>query len=96
MLKESETIEFKNFKRGFSVIFYKNEELSKVEETTQKTTQKILDSIKENKYISRKELAEKIGITEDGIKFQLNNLKKKRLLKRIGPDKGGYWKIKED
>ena len=67
------------------------------EETTQKTTQKIIDLIKENKNISRKELAEKIdNITEDGIKYHLNKLKKQGVLKRIGPDKGGYWKIIEN
>ncbi len=35
-------------------------------EATQKTTQKILALIKENPYITKKEIAEKIGITEDG------------------------------
>ncbi len=62
-------------------------------ETTQKTAQKILALIKENPYITRKELAEKIGITEDGVKYHLSNLKKSGRLKRIGPDKGGYWKV---
>lgn len=61
--------------------------------TTQKTTQKILDLIAANPSISRKELAEKIGITADGIKYQLSSLRKKKRLKRIGPAKGGYWEI---
>ena len=59
----------------------------------EKTTQKILDLIKENSQITRKELAEKIGISENGIKFSLNQLKQKGLLKRIGADKGGHWGI---
>jgi predicted HTH transcriptional regulator len=64
------------------------------EKTTQKTTQKILELIKENPYITRKELAEKIGhITEDGIKYHLNKMKKEGKIKRVGPDKGGHWKI---
>jgi ATP-dependent DNA helicase RecG len=33
------------------------------------------------------------GITEDGIKYQLNRLKEQGILKRIGPDKGGFWQI---
>ena len=66
------------------------------QKTTQKTTQKILELIRENPYITRKELAKKIdNITEDGIKYYLKRLKEKGILKRIGPDKGGYWEIIE-
>jgi len=35
-----------------------------------------------------------VGISEDGIKYHINNLKKKGFLKRIDPDKGGYLEIK--
>jgi len=43
---------------------------------------------------SRNELAAALGdITEDGVKYQLNKLKKQGIIERIGPDKGGYWKI---
>ncbi len=64
------------------------------QKTTQKTTQKIIELIKQNPKISRKNLANKIGnITEDGVKYNLNKLKQEGKLKRIGPDKGGYWKI---
>ncbi len=61
--------------------------------TTQKTTQKILELIKENPEITRKELAELINITEDGVKYHLTKLKKQKKIKRIGPDKGGHWKV---
>jgi ATP-dependent DNA helicase RecG len=63
------------------------------QKTTQKTTQKILGLIKENPDITRRELASTIGISEDGIKYHLTNLKNMGLLERIGPDKGGYWRI---
>ena len=65
------------------------------QKTTQKTTQKILEIIKGEPQITRRELAKLIGISEDGIKYHLNNLKQKSILKRIGPDKGGYWEIVE-
>lgn len=45
---------------------------------------------KENLKITRKEFAEKIVISEDGIKFNLDQLKKQNKIKRVGPDKGGY------
>jgi len=83
--------EFTNF---FTVIFKRPPTPQKItQKTTQKTTQKILELIKENPKITRKELAEKIGISEDGIKFNLNQLKKQNKIKRVGPDKGGYWEI---
>ncbi len=41
-------------------------------------------------------MAEKIGLTADGIKYHLSNMQEKKLIKRIGPDKGGYWKIIAD
>ena len=61
-----------------------------------KTTQKIIEVIKLNPYMSRKEIAEKIGnITEDGIKYNLAKLVKEGKIKRIGPDKGGSWEVLE-
>lgn len=73
-----------------------------VQKTAQKTTQKIsemelkiLEVIKENSGFSRNEIAEAIGnITPDGIKYHLSSLQKKRLLKRVGGRKEGYWKVK--
>jgi len=61
------------------------------QKTTQKTTQKIIELIGQNPGITRRELAEAIGITEEGIKFNLAQMQKKGLLKRVGPDKGGRW-----
>ena len=64
-----------------------------VEYLTQKTTQKIIEAITKKSDITQKELAAVIGITEDGVKYHIARLRKKSLLKRIGPDKGGYWEI---
>lgn len=46
-----------------------------------------------NPKATRKELAEKTGLTPDGIKWNLNKLKKEGIIRRIGPDKGGHWEI---
>ena len=53
----------------------------------------ILKLIKENPYISKKELSKTIGISTTAIDKNITRLKKKGLLKRIGPDKGGYWEV---
>jgi ATP-dependent DNA helicase RecG len=39
-------------------------------------------------------LSESIGISRRAIINNTNKLKKKGLLQRIGPAKGGYWKVK--
>ena len=47
--------------------------------------------------MSRNEIAKALGdITENGVKDQLNNLKKQGKIERIGSDKGGYWKVLMD
>ena len=63
------------------------------QKTTQKTTQKIIEAITKKSDITQKELATIIGITEDGVKYHITRLRKQGLLKRIGPDKGGYWEV---
>jgi len=53
-----------------------------------------LSVLQENPSATRKEIAEILGdITEDGVKYQLTKMKKEKLIKRVGADKGGYWKI---
>lgn len=64
-------------------------------ETTQKTTQKILKLIRQNPEISGSQLAEECGISPDGIKWQLKKLKENKIIRHIGPDKGGHWEIIE-
>ncbi len=61
--------------------------------TTVKTTVKIIELIKKNKRITRQELADKIGKSIEGIDYNLKKLKEEGIIERIGPDKGGYWKL---
>ncbi len=70
------------------------------QKTTQKTTQKLSDVqervvayLAEAPKASRKELADNIGLTEDGVKYHLNKLKEMGVIQRIGPDKGGHWEV---
>ena len=64
------------------------------QETTQKITQKILALIEQNPHVTRKNLSRLVGnITEDGIKYNLAVLVKAGKIKRVGPDKGGFWKV---
>ena len=66
-----------------------------LQETTQKTTRKILECIMDNEFVSRKDLAEMCGISQDGIKWQLRQMQQQGLIRRVGPDRGGHWEIIE-
>ena len=39
------------------------------------------------------ELAEECGITVAGVKWQLQQMQQKNLIRRVGSKKGGYWEI---
>ena len=47
--------------------------------------------LKQNPNISRKDISNKIGINESAVQKRLNTLKKKGIIHRVGPNKGGHW-----
>lgn len=61
--------------------------------TREKTREKILKLTMEEPAISTLEMARKTGITPKGIEWQIKRLKKAGVLERVGPAKGGYWKV---
>ena len=38
-------------------------------------------------------MAARIGISSDGIKYQLEKMKSARIMRHVGPTKAGYWEI---
>ena len=62
--------------------------------TTQKTTRKrILDCLRDEPELTRRELAERIGVTPDGIKYHLRKLKADGVIRRVGSDRAGRWVV---
>ena len=57
------------------------------------TVEKILKLIKENPHITQEELVKMTGLSRRGIEWNILKLKNEDIIKRIGPDKGGHWKI---
>ena len=49
--------------------------------------------IQSNPFITIPELATICSVNEKTIKRDIQQLKTRNLLTRIGPDKGGYWKV---
>jgi len=85
-------------KNDFIDIEFFRENKKTTQETTQEikkgsTKEKIVQYIIENKYITRDELASKIGVSTNAIKQHLANLKKENKIKRIGSTKSGHWEI---
>jgi predicted HTH transcriptional regulator len=57
------------------------------------TAAPILDLCRSNPSITIPEMAEALGLTEDGINFHLRKLRKQNLLSRIGGRKFGHWEV---
>lgn len=78
-----------------------NSTTQKDNSTTQKTKiiltdgqKEIIELIRTNNSITRKQMADKIqSISVDGIKYNLRRLQELGVIRRVGPDKGGYWEI---
>jgi ATP-dependent DNA helicase RecG len=66
---------------------------AKVEKVSGKVSRKILELMKSNSSITIPELSLEIGVTERSIERNIQNLQKESIIQRIGPAKGGHWKI---
>ncbi len=60
---------------------------------SQKSSQKIIELIEGNPFITTQKIADSLGISRRAIAKTIAKLQQKGLLQRIGPDKGGYWQI---
>ena len=73
------------------------------EKSTEKPTEKlsknqykIFDLIEQNPRATSEEISNIIGIRADTVRDNILKLKAKGLIERMGPDKGGFWKIVKD
>ena len=70
-------------------------------QVTQSTTQvrlteedkAVLAAIKEQHNITQKEIAAKLGWKVDRVKYYLNKMKHRNIVKRVGTSQKGYWEI---
>ena len=59
----------------------------------EKSSEKILEFLKQEPGLSAKALAEKMHMTSRAVEKQIGLLKKSGKLHRIGPAKGGVWEV---
>ena len=63
------------------------------QKTSQKTSQRIIELVRDNPYISTSEMADIIGIDRRNIARNIKKLQDQGIVRRVGPDKGGFWEI---
>ena len=66
------------------------------QKSSQKSSQKILTLLLKDSQITTQEIANELGISRRAVAKQITNLRKKGLISRIGPDKGGYWQVNDN
>ncbi len=93
--------QFRSETTGFWAIFeFAQQKLSGVttHETTRKTTRnttqkQIFELLQEVPGIGRNELADKLGLTVDAVKYHLLKLRMAGLIRHVGPTKTGRWEV---
>ncbi|MBO7290487.1 MAG: Fic family protein [Bacteroidaceae bacterium] len=74
-----------------------NKSTQEIQDATQQTTtERIVEEIRKHPFTTREQLAGVIGITPDGIKKQLDKLKKAGKIRHVGATKKGHWEIIEE
>lgn len=58
-----------------------------------KTSDKIVELLRERPTLSAGAVAKIVGISRKGVEKHFARLKRYGMLRRIGPDKGGHWEI---
>ncbi len=59
----------------------------------EKTKEKIMLLMESNPSITYDDLMKELDLSKSGIEYAVRVLKKSGLIERIGPDKGGTWKV---
>lgn len=57
------------------------------------TGRKIIELIVSDKFVTTTKIAEQIGESRQTIATRIKELQEKGIVKRVGPDNGGYWEI---
>ena len=65
----------------------------RIKKGSEKSSVKIIELIKQNQNITIPKISKSIGITTRAIEKQIAKLKEQGEIERIGPDKGGHWKV---
>ena len=65
------------------------------DESSQKSSQKITELIKNDKNITTQKMADILGISRRAVAKQIARMQAENVIRRVGADKGGHWEIVE-
>ncbi len=94
MMEKNLTYEIDCYLKLISDSEESREKESKGGEKIMKSREKIIALLAENGKLSAAALSERIGITAKAVEKHLARLKSDDIIERVGPDKGGFWKVK--
>ena len=63
------------------------------QKSREKSREKILRIITKNQNVTIAELSEEMGVSIKAVEKHIKNLKNEKILRRVGPDKGGHWEV---
>lgn len=90
--KESETVEFKESFVGFFSARFERKGVEKgVEKLLSEKEKIILELLQNNPTISKKQIEKSSKLKKKAIDYNIAKLKRKKIIKRVGPDKGGQF-----
>ena len=69
------------------------EKQGEVAEKLSETEERIVALIQSNAHITQKMLSETIGLTRQYVGRCMDSLQARKIIRRVGPDKGGYWEV---
>mgnify|MGYP005843571787 CR=1 FL=1 len=81
--------------KGFRVTLFKEKLNDPINDPINKREQLILQLIRNNKFITRDEMAEKCKVSVETIKRDISKMQNANLIKRVGSRKTGHWQILE-
>ena len=97
ILEKEPGVQFREIAKLFITSFDRpsfGESVDKAVVTTQETTQeKIIACLKAEPTLTRKLLAQRVGLSEGGVKYHLNKLKAAGKIRHVGPTKAGRWEV---
>ena len=59
----------------------------------EKSREKIINIIRDNPTVTQLELSNMLQISTKAIEKHIKNLREDGIIRRVGPDKGGHWKV---
>src|SRR3989344_4230352 len=96
ILSKEPTADFKVIASIFITTFRRkgvDRRVEKFGEGSEKSSEKILELIQEDPSISKVEMIEKGGLSKKTVEYNIESLKKKDVLRRVGGAKAGHWEV---